>query len=395
MAENDISGASVRFQIFAGGNTWLVPAGGKVGIGISIAQQKLHVFGSGSNTGIAVDAGFSGRARLGLLPGGVDNGELGFRNDLSIGTISDASLLMTSEKMRITNAGNVGIGTASPARKLEVAGSIKVGASDTVFSSNLASNSPLHLMAGGTTRMLISDANGGVGITTTNPNALLHVVNNNLVNNYVLMENLNAASPSGFWLRSPDRDWLLVQSLGGTTAGSFSIYDQTASAARLHIGTTGNVGVGTTSPEQTFHALKGSAGVVTAHSNSIGIFENSTNGYLSILTPDANERGLLFGEPASATAGGIIYNTLAVPDGFEFRTFNNSVKMVLNNSGNVGIGTTNPQGALDVSSTSGAFIVPRMTTAQRDALTAVNGMIVYNTTTNQFNFRENGAWVTK
>jgi len=63
--------------------------------------------------------------------------------------------------------------------------------------------------------------------------------------------------------------------------------------------------------------------------------------------------------------------------------------------GGVGIGTTSPQGALDVSSTTGAFIVPRMTTAQRDALTAVNGMIIYNTTTDQFNFREAGAWVTK
>jgi hypothetical protein len=36
-----------------------------------------------------------------------------------------------------------------------------------------------------------------------------------------------------------------------------------------------------------------------------------------------------------------------------------------------------------------------MTTAQRNALTAVNGMIIYNTTTNQFNFYENGGWVTK
>jgi hypothetical protein len=64
-------------------------------------------------------------------------------------------------------------------------------------------------------------------------------------------------------------------------------------------------------------------------------------------------------------------------------------------SGRVGIGTAYPQGALDVSSTTGAFIVPRMTTAERDALTAVNGMIIYNTTDNQFNFYENGAWVTK
>ncbi len=64
-------------------------------------------------------------------------------------------------------------------------------------------------------------------------------------------------------------------------------------------------------------------------------------------------------------------------------------------AGDVGIGTTSPQGALDVNSTSGALVVPRMTTVQRDAITATDGMVIYNTTDNQFDFYENGAWVTK
>ena len=42
-----------------------------------------------------------------------------------------------------------------------------------------------------------------------------------------------------------------------------------------------------------------------------------------------------------------------------------------------------------------ATIPPKMTTAERDAMTAENGMIIYNTTTNAFNFYEAGAWVTK
>lgn len=43
----------------------------------------------------------------------------------------------------------------------------------------------------------------------------------------------------------------------------------------------------------------------------------------------------------------------------------------------------------------GSVQVGSMTTTERDALTPANGMIVYNTTTNAFNFRENGTWVTK
>lgn len=63
--------------------------------------------------------------------------------------------------------------------------------------------------------------------------------------------------------------------------------------------------------------------------------------------------------------------------------------------GNIGIGIANPatSGLLDLTSTTGALIVSRMTTGQRDALTPVDGMIIYNTTNVRFNFRENGAWV--
>jgi hypothetical protein len=62
-----------------------------------------------------------------------------------------------------------------------------------------------------------------------------------------------------------------------------------------------------------------------------------------------------------------------------------------NNGTSIGIGTTNPQGALDVSSTTGAFIVPRMTTTQRDVFTPVEGMIIYNTTTGTFQgYQSNG-----
>ena len=41
------------------------------------------------------------------------------------------------------------------------------------------------------------------------------------------------------------------------------------------------------------------------------------------------------------------------------------------------------------------FQAPNLTTTERNALTPANGMIIYNTTTNVFNFYENGVWVTK
>lgn len=69
--------------------------------------------------------------------------------------------------------------------------------------------------------------------------------------------------------------------------------------------------------------------------------------------------------------------------------------VVVEDNGDVGIGTTNPKGALEITSTTGGLIVPRMTTGQRTSLPNVSGTIIYNTTTGVFNFNESGSWVTK
>jgi hypothetical protein len=65
------------------------------------------------------------------------------------------------------------------------------------------------------------------------------------------------------------------------------------------------------------------------------------------------------------------------------------------NGGNVGIGTASPatSSILELSTTTGALLLTRMTTTQRDALTAVNGMIIYNITNNVIEGYENGSWV--
>lgn len=59
----------------------------------------------------------------------------------------------------------------------------------------------------------------------------------------------------------------------------------------------------------------------------------------------------------------------------------------------MGIGGAPAVGSiLDLQSTTGALIVPRMTTAQRNALTAADAMIVYDTTLGSFYKRQAGAW---
>ena len=66
-------------------------------------------------------------------------------------------------------------------------------------------------------------------------------------------------------------------------------------------------------------------------------------------------------------------------------------------SQNVGVnnnGTSpDPSALLDVSSTSQGLLLPRMTTAQRDAIVSpAQALIIYNTTTKCFEFWENGTW---
>ena len=77
-------------------------------------------------------------------------------------------------------------------------------------------------------------------------------------------------------------------------------------------------------------------------------------------------------------------------------TFSTS-SFVVTNAGSVGIGftsTTAPSAsaALDVSSTNKGVLLPRLTTAQRDALTTASGLLIYNAEQGKFNYFDGSAW---
>ena len=142
-------------------------------------------------------------------------------------------------------------------------------------------------------------------------------------------------------------------------AGSFVWGDSTdsdfASTAdnQFLIRAGGGVGIGTNSPEAPFHISEGSAGATTAHANAIAAFERNGNAYLQLLTPDANENGLLFGTPAASVGGAVLFNTASVPNGLEFRTNSNDFAVAINAAGNVGISTSAPYTSLSVDGTIG------------------------------------------
>lgn len=85
--------------------------------------------------------------------------------------------------------------------------------------------------------------------------------------------------------------------------------------------------------------------------------------------------------------------TISNQDVFVFT--NNTIKFTVKNDGKVGIGTASPatSALLDLTSTTGSLLVPRMTTTQKNALTPANGMIVYDSTLDKFQGYEAGAWV--
>ena len=65
---------------------------------------------------------------------------------------------------------------------------------------------------------------------------------------------------------------------------------------------------------------------------------------------------------------------------------NNANGNNLVNTGTIGVGTATPNAsaAIDITSTTGSLLLPRMTTSQRNNLTAAEGMMIYNTTEMQY-----------
>ncbi len=222
-----------------------------------------------------------------------------------LGTTNNKPLIIktnNAERMRVLGTGNVGIGIATPENKLHI-------------------------------------FKGSAGNVTGFSAAPLIVENS--ANCYIQMLSPNA-SATGILFGKPQNNLS-----GGIFYNDVSFnpngmdFRTNGNITQMVLNKTGNLGVGTLSPTAKLHVFKGSAGV-TGDANAPLIVENSTNNYINILAPDNAETGILFGKPASNASGGIIYNSNQNLNGFQFRTNNNHIQMVLSDSGNLGIGTLVP-----------------------------------------------------
>ena len=264
------------------GNSQIFDNGTNVGIGTPGPVDKLEVNGGIRSTGLN---GFT-RINDGVLSASRADG-------LYLIQEANAPMIMwtnNTERMRITSAGNVGIGTSSPSALLSLLTANNYAAifnTSTIPSSNTAIGIGGYTTglgtSGGTIRvyhnygsttatqmafevngnyeaMRIMDT-GNVGIGTSSPSGLLHLYKNNSP----VVLRLQSASPYSY-----PGDFSIQT--GGYGSNDFVIYDNISSVERLYINAAGNVGIGTSTPTQLLH-VAGNArvtGSIYDSSNSPG-----------------------------------------------------------------------------------------------------------------------------
>ena len=232
-----------------------------------------------------------------------------------------------SEKVRITSAGNVGIGTDSPAAPLDVVSSsgavaayIRGRSSDNIgslyFTSNADASTEYGYIQGRSTDLRIQGFNNGlilqptggnVGIGTSSPNG-----------NGILTLNTPADNSAQIVFAENDTaKWLIGHRHDGDY---FRFYDLANSAERMRIDANGDI------------RLTGAAPNSEDNISTINFFNSSSGINLASITGKRTAGGTNYGS--------LIFNTTSSGTAAE--------RMRIDASGNVGIGTSNPTAPLHV-----------------------------------------------
>ena len=230
----------------------------------------------------------------------------------------------------------------------------------TIDEDNMASDSATHVPTqqsvkayvdanggGGTSQWTTSGSNiyyntGNVGIGTDNPQRKLHVQDGDI--------RIESTFPR-LYLTDTDNnsDYSIINN-----NGNFSIYDDTNTTYRMTIDSSGNVGIGTTSPDSLMHLSANTGATLTLESTDTAITANEVIGEIDFYSNDASGIGAasrgsisLISQDA-AGAGSMLFKTSNASTASEERMRIDASGNVGISSGNVGIGTDSPTGDLTI-----------------------------------------------